>query len=133
MSPTRVLEIQLPAIYRARSTEPASEHPLDDGSGLPESHVLTASLRRLRTVPAIAPTDEDDLGFGAGLISVDEDDVSIDELLLWERTEEKRPIDNRIARLASLLGIAAIGVVVLILMFAAGTDIASVFRSLPGT
>jgi hypothetical protein len=129
-----VLEIHLPAIYRARSTAPNGEWlpQIDDGSGLPETHVLMAPVCRLRTVPAAPPVDEDGIGFGTGPVSVVEDDVSIDELLDSERTEEREPIDTRIARLAWLLGVAAIGVVLLILMFAIGTDVPSVFRSLPG-
>ena len=130
-----MLEIQLPAIYRARSTEPtaAQDPPIDDGSGLPEDHVLTASVRRLRTFPPAPPIDEGDLGVAASLVPVDDAVVSIDDLLVWVRTEERRPIDTRLARLASLLGIAAVAIVVLILVFAAGTDIASMFRSLPGS
>ena len=129
-----MLEIQLAAIYRARSTTPNGDHApqIDERAGLSEGHVLTARLRRLRTVPP-PPPEEDELGFGAGPLPIDEDDVSIDELLVWERTEERRPIDTRIARLASLLAIGAAVIVLLILMFAAGTDLASVFRSLPGS
>ena len=130
-----MLEFQLPAIYRARSTQANGEEDqqVDDGSGLLEGRVFTASVRRLRAVPAAPPTDEDDLGFPKGSIPLDDEDVSIDELLDSEPAEERRSIDTRIARLASLLGIAAVAVVLLILMFAAGTDIASAFRPLPGS
>jgi len=63
----------------------------------------------------------------------DEDVVSIDELLVWEGTEEQGPIDTRIGRLASLLGIAAVLIAVLVLVLAARTDVNSLFRSLPGS
>jgi hypothetical protein len=63
----------------------------------------------------------------------DEDVVSIDELLVWEGTDEQGPIDTRIGRLASLLGIAAVLIAVLVLVLAAGTDVTSLFRSLPGS
>jgi hypothetical protein len=130
-----VLEIQLPAIYRARSAAlDAEDAPQVDGeAGLNQDHVFMPSARRLRTVQAVPPIDEDDVGFDPGPVSTDEDVVSIDELLVWERTDEEGPIDTRIGRLASLLGIAAVVIVVLVLVFAAGTDVASVFRSLPGS
>lgn len=113
----------------------------DNGSGLPEDHVLRPPARRLRTVRAaplpqdVAP-EEDPVPVEEAdedLVLTEEDVASIDELLVWERTEEKGPIDTRIGRLASLLGIAAVVIVVLVLMFAAGTDVASVFSSLPGS
>jgi hypothetical protein len=128
-----VLEIQLPAIYRARSMPPIGEDApkVDRASGLPEDHVLGPSARRLRTAPAALPTEE--VEPDAGPVSIEEDVVSIHELLVWEPTQERGPIDTRIGRLASLLGIAAVVIVVLILVFAAGTDVASVFRSLPGS
>jgi hypothetical protein len=130
-----VLEIQLPAIFRARSTAPNGEHDPrgEDGSGLPENHVLGPSVRRLRTMPAVPPTDGDAPRPGADVVPIEEEDVPIGELLHWERADEQRPIDARIGRLASLLGIAAVVIVVLVLVFAAGTDVASVFRSLPGS
>jgi hypothetical protein len=106
---------------------------VDEEAGLPEDQVFMPPVRRLRSAPAAPPIDDDELGFGAAPVPIHEDDVSIDELLDRGRTEEKRSIDIRIARLASLLGIAAAAIAVLILVFAAGTDIASVFRSLPGS
>jgi hypothetical protein len=129
-----VLEIQLPAIYRARSTAPIGEDDsqVDDGSGLPEDHVLRASAGRLRTVPA-ATLPTEDVVPDASPVSIEEDVVSIHELLVWEPIEEKGPIDTRVGRLASLLGIAAVVIAALILVFAAGTDVASVFRSGPGS
>jgi hypothetical protein len=63
----------------------------------------------------------------------DEGFVPIGELLDWEGPEEKRPIDTRIGRLAGLLGIAAVALAVLVIMFAAGTDVASLFRNVPGS
>jgi hypothetical protein len=105
---------------------------VDDGSGLPENHVLRPSAGRLRTVPA-APLPTEDVVPDASPVSIEEDVVSIHELLVWEPTEEKGPIDTRIGRLASLLGIAAVVIAALILVFAAGTDVASVFRSVPGS
>lgn len=145
-----MLEIQLPAIHRSRSAVLIAEEEteVDDGSGLPEDHVLRPPARRLRRVRAaplpedVAPEkdpvpieegDEDLVLTEEDVASIERDVVSIDELLVWERTEEKGPIDTRIGRLASLLGIAAVVIVVLVLMFAAGTDVASVFSSLPGS
>jgi hypothetical protein len=105
---------------------------LDQASGLPEDHVLGPSAPRFRTAPA-GPLPTEDVVPAASPVSIEEDVVSIHELLVWEPTEEKGPIDTRIGRLASLLGIAAVVIVVLILVFAAGTDVASVFRSVPGS
>jgi hypothetical protein len=130
-----VLEIQLPAIYRARSAALDGEDvPQVVGTAeLLEDHVFVPSARRLRTAPTAPPIEEDDVGLDPGVVSTDEDIVSIDELLVWEGTQEKGPIDTRIGRLASLLSIAAVLIAVLVLVFAAGTDVASLFRSLPGS
>jgi hypothetical protein len=130
-----VLEIQLPAIYRARSAALDGEDvPQVAGTaGLREDHVFVPTARRRRTAPTAPPIEEEEVGLDPDLVSTDEDIVSIDELLEWEGTEEQGPIDTRIGRLASLLGIAAVLIAVLVLVFAAGTDVASLFRSLPGS
>ena len=62
----------------------------------------------------------------------DHEVVPIDELLEWEPADDEG-IETAFGRLASLLGVAAVAVAVLVLIFAAGTDIASTFRSLPGS
>lgn len=59
--------------------------------------------------------------------------VPIGELLDWAPADVEGTIETRIGRLASLLGVSAVAVAVLILVFAAGTDIASMFRGLPGS
>ena len=59
--------------------------------------------------------------------------VPIGELLDWEPADDDGTIETAIGRLASLLGVAAVAVAVLVLIFAAGTDIASTFRSLSGS
>jgi hypothetical protein len=131
-----VLEIQLPAIHRARSAAvTAREVPqVDGGAGPSEDQVFMPSARRLRSVPASPPVDEGDAGFDPGPVPTDGDIVSIDEMLVWERSgAEDGPIHKRVGRLATLLGVAAVVIVVLILVFAAGTDVASVFRKLPGS
>lgn len=130
-----MLEIQLPAISRARSAAPDGEDvPQVAGTaGLREDRVSESSARPLRTVPAAPPIEEDDVGLDPGLVVTDEDVVSIDELLVWQGTEEHGPMDTRIGRLASLLGIAAVLIAVLVLVLAAGTDVTSLFRSLPGS
>lgn len=130
-----MLEIQLPAIYRAQSAAPDGEDvPQVAGTaGLREDRVSESSARPLRTVPAAPPIEEDDVGLDPGLVVTDEDVVSIDELLVWQGTEEHGPMDTRIGRLASLLGIAAVLIAVLVLVLAAGTDVTSLFRSLPGS
>ena len=129
-----MLEIQLPAVYRAQSAAPDGEDvPQVAGTaGLREDRGFESSARPLRTVPAAPPIEEDDVGLDPGLVVTD-DVVSIDELLVWEGTEEQGPIDTRIGRLASLLGIAAVLIAVLVLVLAAGTDVTSLFRSLPGS
>ena len=129
-----MLEIQLPAVYRAQSAAPDGEDvPQVAGTaGLREDRGFESSARPLRTVPAAPPIEEDDVGLDPSLVVTD-DVVSIDELLVWEGTEEQGPIDTRIGRLASLLGIAAVLIAVLVLVLAAGTDVTSLFRSLPGS
>ncbi|HEU4865479.1 MAG TPA: hypothetical protein VFT76_04455 [Actinomycetota bacterium] len=129
-----MLEIQLPALYRAPSAAPDGEDvPQVAGTaGLREDRGFESSARPLRTVPAAPPIEEDDVGLDPSLVVTD-DVVSIDELLVWEGTEEQGPIDTRIGRLASLLGIAAVLIAVLVLVLAAGTDVTSLFRSLPGS
>lgn len=130
-----MLEIQLPAIYRAQSAAPDGEDvPQVAGTaGLREDRGFESSARPLRTLPAAPPIEEDDVGLDPGLVVTDEDVVSIDELLVWQGTEEHGPMDTRIGRLASLLGIAAVLIAVLVLVLAAGTDVTSLFRSLPGS
>ena len=89
-------------------------------AGLPEGSVLLFAMS-----PAHAGPD--------GRTEVeDEEVVPLDELLVWDGREERTAIDLAIGRLASLLGIAAAVVALLILILAAGTDVASVFGSLPG-
>ena len=60
-----------------------------------------------------------------------EEIVPIGELLDWGLADDAVTIETRIGRLASLLGAAAVAVAVAVLLFAAGTDIASMFRALP--
>ena len=95
---------------------------LDDGAtatGLPAEAVLGLPDRP----PGVVTEPEVD----------SEEIVPIGELLDWAPADVERTIETRIGRLASLLGVAAVAVAVLILVFAAGTDIASMFRGLPGS
>jgi len=129
MSPTRARDPaprNLPSSIRGARRRGRS-------AGLREDRGFESSARPLRTVPAAPPIEEDDVGLDPGLVVTDEDVVSIDELLVWEGTEEQGPIDTRIGRLASLLGIAAVLIAVLVLVLAARTDVNSLFRSLPGS
>jgi hypothetical protein len=133
-----VLEIQLPAIYRARSTAPNGEHgQVDESAGLPEDHVLGPSARRFRTLPP--PLLERDVVRPhvvrprTDVVPIEEDVVPIDELLDWDGADDERPTEIAVGRLASLLGIAAVAVAVLAWLFAAGTEVMSLFRSLPGS
>ena len=63
----------------------------------------------------------------------DDEVVPIGELLEWEPADDEGTIDTAIGRLASLLSVAAVAIAVLVLIFAVGMDIASTFRSLPGS
>jgi hypothetical protein len=128
-----VLEIQLPAIYRARSTAPNGEHgQVDESAGLPEDHVLGPSARRFRTLPPPL-LERDVVRPRTDVAPIEEDVVPIDELLDWDGADDERPTEIAVGRLASLLGIAAVAVAVLALLFAAGTEVMSLFRSLPGS
>jgi hypothetical protein len=63
----------------------------------------------------------------------DEEVVSIGELLDGERSDAVEPTEVAIVRLASLLGISALVVAVMILIVVIGWDLDSLFRSLPVT
>jgi hypothetical protein len=90
----------------------------DPTPGLPATAVL--DLPRPRAPMAADGTD-------------DEEVVSIGELLDGGRSEAAGPPEVAIVRLASLLGISAVVVAVMILIVVVGVDVGSLFRSLPVT
>lgn len=110
-------------------------------SGLQESAVLSPSAPRPHPVAGMPEDTILDRSDARGNVPADrtvtvadgELNIPIDELLGWERAEDEPPIDTRIGRLASLLGIAAVALAFLALMFAAGTDVAPLFRTVPGS
>ena len=69
----------------------------------------------------------------AGVGTDDDEVVSFGELLDWGRSEAGERTEVAIVRLASLLGISAIVIAVMILIVVAGVDVGSLFRSLPVT
>ena len=92
----------------------------DESPGLRASAVLDLPHPR-------APVAED------GTVTDEEEVVSIGELLDGGPSDAVEPTEVAIVRLASLLGISALVVAVMILMVVIGVDLGSLFRSLPVT
>ena len=96
-----------------------------------------AVLDRPDSSPGLPATAALDLPRQRASVAADgiheEEVVSIGELLEGGRSEAAEPTEVAIVRLASLLGISALGVAVMILIVVVGVDVGSLFRSLPVT
>ena len=99
-------------------SEPAVIDLPDPSPGLRATAVL--DLPRPRAPLAVDGTD-------------DEEVVSIGELLDGGRSDAAEPTEVAIVRLASLLGISALVIAVMIMIVVIGVDVGSLFRSLPVT